>query len=137
MEADSIEVAERPQLLLEQSDMRALTKKVYACARVRELDGAQQRGVERHVFEAARSEEHTSELQSRLQLVCRLLLEKKKKTSTYFYFFYGLCLRLDLFSFQSNLPVVALVAMRCFRSHLADFRVLPVVLYPCLSCRAV
>src|SRR5690625_5786552 len=27
-----------------------------------------------------RSEEHTSELQSRGQLVCRLLLEKKKKT---------------------------------------------------------
>src|SRR2546429_6421375 len=31
---------------------------------------------------AARSEEHTSELQSRLHLVCRLLLEKKKKTTT-------------------------------------------------------
>src|SRR5687768_17791059 len=30
----------------------------------------------RHV---GRSEEHTSELQSRLHLVCRLLLEKKKK----------------------------------------------------------
>src|SRR3989449_5734931 len=29
-------------------------------------------------FDAARSEEHTSELQSRLHLVCRLLLEKKK-----------------------------------------------------------
>src|SRR2546422_2309899 len=29
----------------------------------------------------ARSEEHTSELQSRLHLVCRLLLEKKKKNS--------------------------------------------------------
>src|SRR2546429_9306962 len=29
-----------------------------------------------------RSEEHTSELQSRLHLVCRLLLEKKKKQST-------------------------------------------------------
>src|SRR5256884_2582914 len=29
---------------------------------------------------SARSEEHTSELQSRLHLVCRLLLEKKKKT---------------------------------------------------------
>src|SRR2546422_3277088 len=29
-----------------------------------------------------RSEEHTSELQSRLHLVCRLLLEKKKKFST-------------------------------------------------------
>src|SRR2546422_8112724 len=28
---------------------------------------------------AHRSEEHTSELQSRLHLVCRLLLEKKKK----------------------------------------------------------
>src|SRR2546429_5934167 len=33
------------------------------------------------VFAAnARSEEHTSELQSRLHLVCRLLLEKKKTT---------------------------------------------------------
>src|SRR5256884_4772540 len=30
-----------------------------------------------------RSEEHTSELQSRLHLVCRLLLEKKKVTTTY------------------------------------------------------
>src|SRR2546422_4368926 len=29
-----------------------------------------------------RSEEHTSELQSRLHLVCRLLLEKKKKKQT-------------------------------------------------------
>src|SRR5438874_7483622 len=29
---------------------------------------------------APRSEEHTSELQSRRDLVCRLLLEKKKKT---------------------------------------------------------
>src|SRR3712207_8580444 len=29
---------------------------------------------------ARRSEEHTSELQSRQYLVCRLLLEKKKKT---------------------------------------------------------
>src|SRR2546429_4560046 len=29
-----------------------------------------------------RSEEHTSELQSRLHLVCRLLLEKKKNTLT-------------------------------------------------------
>src|SRR3712207_8140997 len=30
---------------------------------------------------AARSEEHTSELQSRQYLVCRLLLEKKKNTT--------------------------------------------------------
>src|SRR2546429_4967755 len=32
---------------------------------------------------AERSEEHTSELQSRLHLVCRLLLEKKKKIHIY------------------------------------------------------
>src|SRR2546429_4411934 len=32
--------------------------------------------------EGGRSEEHTSELQSRLHLVCRLLLEKKKKTAS-------------------------------------------------------
>src|SRR2546429_2680563 len=32
---------------------------------------------------AARSEEHTSELQSRLHLVCRLLLEKKKQNRTH------------------------------------------------------
>src|SRR5256884_4472996 len=32
--------------------------------------------------EIERSEEHTSELQSRLHLVCRLLLEKKKTTVT-------------------------------------------------------
>src|SRR5699024_11378091 len=31
-----------------------------------------------NIAEAARSEEHTSELQSRFDLVCRLLLEKKK-----------------------------------------------------------
>src|SRR2546422_2466844 len=30
-----------------------------------------------------RSEEHTSELQSRLHLVCRLLLEKKKKITAH------------------------------------------------------
>src|SRR5215471_20986254 len=33
------------------------------------------------VRRCARSEEHTSELQSRRDLVCRLLLEKKKKTT--------------------------------------------------------
>src|SRR5437868_10815794 len=34
---------------------------------------------ERGMRERIRSEEHTSELQSRFDLVCRLLLEKKKK----------------------------------------------------------
>src|SRR5699024_12082854 len=32
---------------------------------------------------STRSEEHTSELQSRFDLVCRLLLEKKKKNKTH------------------------------------------------------
>src|SRR3712207_7492397 len=36
----------------------------------------------RHPGQCPRSEEHTSELQSRQYLVCRLLLEKKKKTIT-------------------------------------------------------
>src|SRR2546422_2433178 len=43
--------------------------------RIPSLSGRQSR---RH----RRSEEHTSELQSRLHLVCRLLLEKKKKQTT-------------------------------------------------------
>src|SRR2546422_3614887 len=51
-----------------------------------ELDGARSRATRRSapVFPrgAFRSEEHTSELQSRLHLVCRLLLEKKKKIHT-------------------------------------------------------
>src|SRR2546429_1821567 len=36
-----------------------------------------------HPRDCKRSEEHTSELQSRLHLVCRLLLEKKKKQKSY------------------------------------------------------
>src|SRR2546430_12271194 len=47
-----------------------------------------QTGVERHGNKSrievliVRSEEHTSELQSQSNLVCRLLLEKKKKTTS-------------------------------------------------------
>src|SRR2546426_5916654 len=36
----------------------------------------------RYLTTGVRSEEHTSELQSPCNLVCRLLLEKKKKTET-------------------------------------------------------
>src|SRR2546421_1323377 len=43
------------------------------------IDQAIAKGV-LHENTANRSEEHTSELQSRSDLVCRLLLEKKKKT---------------------------------------------------------
>src|SRR2546429_5926907 len=46
-----------------------------------EFDQASRIVLERWMDEAKRSEEHTSELQSRLHLVCRLLLEKKKKTT--------------------------------------------------------
>src|SRR3712207_7194427 len=44
------------------------------------LDVARDLGAE--AMATGRSEEHTSELQSRQYLVCRLLLEKKKKSST-------------------------------------------------------
>src|SRR3712207_7863452 len=45
--------------------------------------GAQVTTRRRRCFEGGvRSEEHTSELQSRQYLVCRLLLEKKKRTCT-------------------------------------------------------
>src|SRR5438874_3775021 len=53
---------------------------VVACVGVEpdaELRAAEQTVPARH--RVVRSEEHTSELQSRRDLVCRLLLEKKKK----------------------------------------------------------
>src|SRR2546430_9704094 len=40
-------------------------------------------GLARALTPVARSEEHTSELQSQSNLVCRLLLEKKKKKHTH------------------------------------------------------
>src|SRR5260370_27010240 len=45
-----------------------------------ELAAGGRQGFHRH---HPRSEEHTSELQSHLNLVCRLLLEKKKKSSIF------------------------------------------------------
>src|SRR3712207_8904720 len=59
------DVAVQPDVLREDDRRRADVA-------ARDPDGAAVRG--------ARSEEHTSELQSRQYLVCRLLLEKKKKT---------------------------------------------------------
>src|SRR3712207_7420690 len=54
------------------------------CERLGEVVGrrADDAGLGGLVEAAARSEEHTSELQSRQYLVCRLLLEKKKKITT-------------------------------------------------------
>src|SRR5690606_40031410 len=56
------------------------------CGGRRRGDGGGRRGGARydavlHLPAAGRSEEHTSELQSRENLVCRLLLEKKKDTT--------------------------------------------------------
>src|SRR2546430_13241111 len=56
--------------------------------RARRLDGAAIRLIERHHRERGggvlrRSEEHTSELQSQSNLVCRLLLEKKHSLTYY------------------------------------------------------
>src|SRR5690349_24147190 len=45
------------------------------------VDEAPRRGARRGASSTARSEEHTSELQSRRDLVCRLLLEKKKQAT--------------------------------------------------------
>src|SRR6266478_7815117 len=45
------------------------------------LGGAIMEVAHQRAIVEARSEEHTSELQSQSNLVCRLLLEKKKKTS--------------------------------------------------------
>src|SRR5688572_33504946 len=46
---------------------------------VRGVDQSDAAGREQQIRDSIRSEEHTSELQSQSNLVCRLLLEKKKK----------------------------------------------------------
>src|SRR2546422_2850999 len=68
---------------------RAAAARDYARARDRAEVPAARRAVRRRRPDCrqrhsddCRSEEHTSELQSRLHLVCRLLLEKKKKSHT-------------------------------------------------------
>src|SRR5438477_10128989 len=54
---------------------------LFRSCRIRRLDGTSRRATSTGAgaTRAARSEEHTSELQSHVNLVCRLLLEKKKK----------------------------------------------------------
>src|SRR6266480_8153549 len=53
------------------------------CARIGALSGPNLADEISRGEPAARSEEHTSELQSHVNLVCRLLLEKKKKKIKY------------------------------------------------------
>src|SRR5699024_12531853 len=58
---------------------RSATPPHHAADRLRGVYRARARLLRRYRRE--RSEEHTSELQSRFDLVCRLLLEKKKRTT--------------------------------------------------------
>src|SRR3712207_8073869 len=58
-----------------------LRRRVRAADRRHPRRGVAAQGRRRADPHRARSEEHTSELQSRQYLVCRLLLEKKPKTS--------------------------------------------------------
>src|SRR5205085_10748871 len=51
----------------------------YGIGQCREVRAAARVGFGHESHQALRSEEHTSELQSQSNLVCRLLLEKKKK----------------------------------------------------------
>src|SRR5438067_9778090 len=56
------------------TSFRRPTRCTFSCDIAYALDSASRSAAAR-----ARSEEHTSELQSRFDIVCRLLLEKKKK----------------------------------------------------------
>src|SRR5437762_8585550 len=59
---------------------RGVSRQRYEEATLRRTGGHGPNGLdERHSLRGHRSEEHTSELQSPMYLVCRLLLEKKKK----------------------------------------------------------
>src|SRR2546422_4705571 len=96
--AATVQAAERLRLDYPDSSLRPradfwgarayfdLKDDAHGCSLIREaLDGAGadvefKNQVTFYASRCARSEEHTSELQSRLHLVCRLLLEKKKKT---------------------------------------------------------
>src|SRR2546422_3831746 len=70
-------MSEPPYRLTDLGDRRVLTVNGH------EYATAYSARVIRMLIERKRSEEHTSELQSRLHLVCRLLLEKKKTTRTW------------------------------------------------------
>src|SRR5687768_18343859 len=51
--------------------------KIDRCSALQPFMAAPDAAISSSTIDASRSEEHTSELQSRLHLVCRLLLEKK------------------------------------------------------------
>src|SRR2546422_5811778 len=75
-------VAVKRQAVRSHRDARDAKGDTPALRRTRECAGTQVARPSRYLRRRHRSEEHTSELQSRLHLVCRLLLEKKKKKQT-------------------------------------------------------
>src|SRR2546422_7729175 len=79
--AESVhQVPQRPQGLLGiEQRLRSRPAHREDHLRLHDVDLAEQIWHARCDLIELRSEEHTSELQSRLHLVCRLLLEKKKK----------------------------------------------------------
>src|SRR5256885_4654042 len=60
-------------------DVRAITSQMFVDGIVENFENAMMQPA----LVRIRSEEHTSELQSPCNLVCRLLLEKKKKSMSY------------------------------------------------------
>src|SRR3712207_6853912 len=60
-------------------EAKPATAAVLLSGKGEDLESASVKGIANLVASSVRSEEHTSELQSRQYLVCRLLLEKKKK----------------------------------------------------------
>src|SRR2546429_5432828 len=81
---------------------------------------------------ASRSEEHTSELQSRLHLVCRLLLEKKKNRIMSMLDLLSNCFKLFEPLNRYNSDPVAIVCVCCRavspRQHHYDYRILSTAL---------
>src|SRR2546422_8579865 len=70
-----------PYTTLFRSEMRECLRIVRALLAGESVDFGGTPGRLTFAARRPRSEEHTSELQSRLHLVCRLLLEKKKRSS--------------------------------------------------------
>src|SRR5690625_2379364 len=65
--------------IVEHREQMGLKKHIYRCISLSEIYGSVILLEDDLTLSPLRSEEHTSELQSRGHLVCRLLLEKKKK----------------------------------------------------------
>src|SRR5699024_1410261 len=74
------EYQKRANTLYTKNDTKELINKMKKEGRHQEIESELRKLKDKNkVYKGVRSEEHTSELQSRFDLVCRLLLEKKNK----------------------------------------------------------